>query len=637
MKITYIQKKKKKMEGENEQIEPSTMNYVFDMFGKSVAQMLQTSLNQQTMIDELRAQLRSVQTQVTNICNTLEDFEDKLFIKVQEMRPTVYTRDGVAFDDAIEMLQNKVDACNEKTQAQSETLEKHEQEIKNKLDADQYEQTMKETQQATESYQELFLTIQTLQKDLAKQRQETDNMTDRVMQMVQLKLEHNDILSKDYSFDDLSSSNKNGNNNNGNRPITPKDREYVTKSYLEQELQKIRDDPFGLAASFVPSGDKAKDQFAMLQLQQENLDKMYLAQKQKLGENYDQLLHMLDNEGEGMDTDVSDDFSIGSDFDVFDSDPDKEVEYRSISIDNEGNVDDEEVFTTKKNSTGKRRSIGLLCNIGKKANMSDRQALIEQLKQKKLEQGVAIEQGTATSRTSGLDEKRIQASIITSLMGKVENMLVDFFSMQSGLKLDKNDAKVLVSQLSVVQQLKDDITKLKLLMNSKKDAATCDQELEIRITRVDFFNYLATIFPNNPLIQKCLANINSGLPPLNKTASSTARPKTTMEEENKVKTRNIKTSQQPSLVPARNSRLLALNQKFLRGADGRYYLRDMGTESSLVMTPNITGSQKKDVQAEEAFDFQPFTPSQAAPRIETNDRPQTTIRHRTRTPPDSLD
>ena len=621
------------MEGENEQIEPSTMNYVFDMFGKSVAQMLQTSINQQTMIDELRAQLRSVQTQVTNICNTLEDFEDKLFIKVQEMRPTVYTRDGVPFDDALEMLQNKVDACNEKTQAQGETLEKHEQEIKTKLDADQYEQTMKESTQAAESYQELFLTIQTLQKDLVKQRQETDNMTDRVMQMVQLRLEHNDILSKDFSFDDMTSK-KDG----GNRPQTPKqDKDYVTKAYLDQELQKIRNDPFGLAASFVPTGDKVKDQFALLQLQQENLDKMYMAQKQKLGENYDQLLHMLDNEGEDLETDVSDDFSIGSDFEVFDSDDGKEVEYRSVSIDTEGNIDDEEVFTTRKNATGKRRSIGLLCNIGKKTQMSDRQALIEQLKQKKNEQGIAIEQGGMSSRTTGVDEKRMQANIITNIMGKVENMLVDFFSMQSGLKLDKNDAKLLVSQLSVVQQLKDDITKLKLLMNAKKDAVTCDQELELRITRVDFFNYLATIFPNNPLIQKCLANINSGLPPLNKTASSTARPKTTMEEENKVKTRNIKTSQQPNLVPARNSRLLALNQKFLRGADGRYYLRDMGGESSLVMTPNITGSQKKDVQADEAFDFQPFTSSQGAPRIETNDRPQTTIRHRTRTPPDSLD
>ena len=231
----------------------------------------------------------------------------------------------------------------------------------------------------------------------------------------------------------------------------------------------------------------------------------------------------------------------------------------------------------------------------------------------------------------------MQANIITNIMGKVENMLVDFFSMQSGLKLDKNDARVLVSQLSVVQQLKEDINKLKLLMNMKKDTVTCDQELEIRITRSDFFNYLATIFPNNPLIQKCLANLNNGLPPLAKTNNNSSRPKTTMDEEVKVRTRTIKTSQQPNLVPARNSRLLALNQKFLRGADGRYYLRDIGGESSLVMTPNITGNQKKEVQAEEAFDFQPFTPAQSGPRSESNDRPQTVIRHRTRTPPDSTD
>ena len=85
----------------SDNIESSTMTYVFDMFGKSVTQMLQASIHQQTAIDELRQQIRSCQTQITNICGTLEDFEDRIGVKMQEVRPALYTRDGIPLDDAL--------------------------------------------------------------------------------------------------------------------------------------------------------------------------------------------------------------------------------------------------------------------------------------------------------------------------------------------------------------------------------------------------------------------------------------------------------------------------------------------------------------------------------------------------------
>ena len=606
------------MQGNGESIEPSTMNYVFDMFGKSVSQMLQQSITQQTMIDELRAQLRSVQTQVTNVCNTLEDFEDKLFVKVQEMRPTIYTRDGIPIDDALEMLQNKISACTDKTQSQVEIIDRLDAEMKQKVDSEQFETAFKSTSQSEESYQEMFLTIQTLQKDLQKQRADSDSMSERVMQMVQLKLEQfTSNKSTNLETDSVSADNS----------------EYVTKSVFEREINRIRQNPFSLPGldPVEEAGDKAHDKFAAIQMQQEQLEKAYLAQKAKLGENLDQLIAQLDEEESTESTEIPDDFLVESDFTFEDDEPEKEVEFRSISIDNDGNVDDEEIYTDKKHFTSSRRSIGLQCHLDKKNKTSRKQALLEQIRKKKEEEGKQ-----KSSYSSNVDETKIQNAVLTNVMGKVENMLIDFFSMQSNLKLDKNDAKTLVTQLSTVQQLKDDISKLKILVRGKKDTVRCDQELEIRITRNDFFNYLATIFPNNPLIQKCITNIRNGLPPLKK-ESPRSRPKTSIDEEAKTKQRTIKTaSQQPNLVPARNSRLLALNQKFLRGADGRYYLRDMGGEASLVMTPNITGNTKKEVQADDAFDFQPFQPANV-PKTETNDRPLTSTKHRSRTPTDATD
>ena len=127
----------------SDNIEASTMTYVFDMFGKSVTQMLQASIHQQTAIDELRQQIRSCQTQITNICGTLEDFEDRMSVRLSEMRPTIYTRDGIPIDDALEMLQNKIQSSAEKSISQDETITRIEDELKGKLDIECWKNALK--------------------------------------------------------------------------------------------------------------------------------------------------------------------------------------------------------------------------------------------------------------------------------------------------------------------------------------------------------------------------------------------------------------------------------------------------------------------------------------------------------------
>ena len=261
----------------NEKIEPSTMNYVFDMFGKSVSQMLQSSVTQQTMIDELRAQIRSLQTQVTNVCNSFQDFEDRLYIKVQEMRPTIYTRDGIPIDDALEMMQNKINQCTDKVQQQNETLDRFDIDLKQKIDQDAFESQFRDAKNAIDSYSEITQTIQTLQKDFQKQRDDMDSLTEHAMQMVQLKIEQ-------------FSNNKTP---LGEADVLDANDEYAKKSYVDQQIKLVASNPFGLPdmSSFTPSGDNIQDQFTLLQMQQEQLEKAYQAQKAKLGQNYDCLLY----------------------------------------------------------------------------------------------------------------------------------------------------------------------------------------------------------------------------------------------------------------------------------------------------------------------------------------------------------
>lgn len=616
----------------NEKIEPSTMNYVFDMFGKSVSQMLQSSVAQQTLIDEIRAQIRSLQTQVTNVCNSFQDFEDRLYIKVQEMRPTIYTRDGIPIDDALEMIQTKINQCTDKVQQQTETLDRFDSDLKQKIDMDQFESQFRDAKNAIDSYSEITQTIQSLQKDIQKQRDDMDSLTEHAMQMVQLKIEQFQTSKTPLGESDILDSGD----------------DFVKKSYFDQEIRKIAMNPFGLPdmSAFTPSGDSIQDHFTLLQMQQDQLEKAYQAQKAKLGQNYDQLYNKLNNEEEDyFDTESNenlfeDDFEMEDDFSFEDLEPEKEVEFRSISIDTEGNVDDETIYTSVKHSTNSRRNVGVLANIQQKK--TSRSHMLEKLKQKKAQvegsqvKEISKEGGTFTSA----DEQRIQNSVVNSIMNKVENMLVDFFSMQSGLKLEKNDAKVLINQLSIVQKLKDEYKKLKLLINTKMDALKCNQELEIRVTRNDLFSYLTQIFPNNPLLQKVIQSTSKTTLPLLKKESprSSTRPKTSVDDDARSRARTAKQqSQNQNLVPARNSKLLALNQKFLRGADGRYYLRDMGAEMGGITTPNITGQQRVSLNPDSAMDFQPFVPESQINHSPERASTAFSSKHRSKTPEDATD
>jgi hypothetical protein len=72
---------------------------IFEMFSKSVAQ--------QSTVDEVRQQCRFCQAQFVDLNSMLSDFDGRLPIKLQSVRPTVDTRDEVPLDDALDGLQKR--------------------------------------------------------------------------------------------------------------------------------------------------------------------------------------------------------------------------------------------------------------------------------------------------------------------------------------------------------------------------------------------------------------------------------------------------------------------------------------------------------------------------------------------------
>jgi hypothetical protein len=234
------------------------------------------------------------------------------------------------------------------------------------------------------------------------------------------------------------------------------------------------------------------------------------------------------------------------------------------------------------------------------------------------------------------------------------------------MQLERGDAKVLVQHLSELKTLQEDVEKLKRLVALKMDKGEAERALAIRITRNELFTMLTTMFPSNVTIQKAIQTSKKKLPPLaaasgdavelgqdrgsrattpstmgessHDRGSRTTGPSTVGESshdrggraftsnaresgqfEGTEETyhvpvhhrRQIQTATPQPLVPGRDSRLLALNQKYLKGADGRYYLKDLGVDTSISVA-NVVGSQSRtDIAVDQAFDFQPFLPAAA--------------------------
>lgn len=663
----------------SDNIEASTMTYVFDMFGKSVTQMLQASIHQQTAIDELRQQIRSCQTQITNICGTLEDFEDRMGIKLQEMRPTIYTRDGIPLDDALEMLQNKVQSAAEKSISQDETLTRLEAEVKGKLDIEEFQAASQDANENNDSFTNMSLSIQALQKELQNQRTEQDQMMDKCSQLIQIQIQRlktQSVLSNG-GFDNAD--------------------EYVTKEKFKKVIDKLRKESLMKSADENEFDDFDENDLegTLNRIKQHSakVDEDYRKKKAKLDQNLNKVLSMLgesNEEEDANDSDLSYEIDVEPEFE-FEATDKNECEVRDIGTqsneDNSGALEIGETRIQTKSDSSKRRSIGiniqeeqenqaeedknevsqkksrkkrskkLQSNSDQEDMKSRKEALIEEaMKEKeKIDKKVSSDSNQSTT----IDQK-LTASIISQVMNKIEPVLVEMFSTSGlgGVKLDKSEAKELVTQLSTISQLKDEMAKMKMLISIKYDRADAENELSIRITRDEFFSMLMTLFPSNSLVQKAYSNYKKKLPPLKSPSSqlqgqiqpqfanSSERERSKsrgdeIEDRHSISIhqRQIKTAAPPQLVPARNSKLLALNQKFLKGADGKYYLRDINTSDSPsnMQSSNIVGSVSKSasISADQAFDFQPFLPASTVK--EQVGRISVPSQHRARTPPDQND
>jgi len=635
---------------EADRMEQSTLNYVFNLFGKGVSQMLQTNVNQQTLIDELRSQVRSLQTQVSNLVGSIDEIENRIFVRMQSMQPTIYTREGIPFDDALDTLTAKLQTTSEKVVNNIESINRLDVDLQNKIDREEYLNTMSESNKAAEAYSDLSVGLQNLQKELQKQRQETLEANEHMFQSMRIQIQQQNNSSSKIE------SHVSGTINS----FVTHDELQMILSHLNISKSHSIDTGLGSLDFNVSTEnlteEKVSQAIELLKKKQIDLDTNYSHQKNKIDDEYQKLYKFAESNATISDPEnwVSDEFEeeeeISNEPDIRD--------YISVAVGNDS-VERFDPVSLEYNPSGMRRSIGLFANVMKtlksspskisvpevpieedvqidieevledapkkpKTKKNSRKkkpikTVVEKIKANKPKSGLMASPSIVSSQALGrFDEAKVMQKVMDVVMPRVENLLIDAFSGgkggQSGLKLEKHEAKQLIEQLSLLDGVRTELKNMKIKVALKMDKGKIEQELRSRLTKDEFFAYLHSLFPDNPRIDKELPVSKARLPPLNQGQPPKRNDGEVSKstDDSKVQLTKKKGKGPLSLVPARNSKMLSLNQKYLRGADGRYYFRDVSQEQNSTQSSNtgIFGSEEvEDSTVSAAFDFQPYMPS----------------------------
>lgn len=207
--------------------------------------------------------------------------------------------------------------------------------------------------------------------------------------------------------------------------------------------------------------------------------------------------------------------------------------------------------------------------------------------------------------TEQVDYNRITSKVVDDVQKIVENQLNVIFD-QFGGGLDKKDIVAILKELKVLQTLKVDVDTLKTKIALKLDTSVALQEFESFVRRDE-------LFKNETLTKS--RRFNSGRlddPP-------TPRSRTVRTVMAPIKKELAPAKGPLPLVPARNSRLLACNERYAPGDDGKLYIREITPISLTAGTSNKNAPGSRisyydrskmtmEVDGVEAvLDFQPYT------------------------------
>ncbi|OHT05035.1 hypothetical protein TRFO_06005 [Tritrichomonas foetus] len=536
----------------------------FDSFNLGIRQMLNFQFMLFDALNELAAKFVSLKTEVSFLGNQLLNVDDAVSTYLASHPVEVYTRDGVPIDDAISILQDRLNATSERLNLINEKTEKYDIIMSDSVSKDVINNINMELERTTETSNETSMAVQMIQRELTKQKDQDDNKWDVVRNMFKQQVEqYGTVIDSKVESSDLV--------------------DYVKHSELAELMALFRSVPDDIKTKIpdilpqifklkgLSMDEKLTRAYDLLNIERKRID----TENQQLNDAFNQLKEAANANSAYAETEHDTDFV--------------ECEVRDIATDS-GYVEFEDERTAKIKRFAQRSTIATNFDGPDNAIAEAETGITDLLDQ--------IDTNGGEGFSGKVNTKEIVSHVLNRCQGIIERQLELLFNAL-GVKIDKNDIVTLVHQLSIVEALQREFEAIKIKLPLKVDQSVFYDELRRYMLKEEFYEKYGGEF--GPFSAD-----RSNLP---KVTSRSIQKRAKTDQRNRP----------VPLVPARNPYMLGVNDKYMKGKDNKLYLREttvVGDKS--YKEPPVTGSNRSYFERskmsmeldgiEAVVDFQPFVP-----------------------------
>lgn len=562
----------------SEIISPHTLSNIkglgdkYDTFNIGMKQLLNFQFMLFDCINDLASKFNSIQSDVNLLNSQLSNVDEAVQSYFKQNKISILTRDGVPLDDALQVMSDKIATIYHRLDSYDNRAEKLELITDDCVRKEDFRSIKIELNQNTKATNETSYGVQLLQKEIESQKTNLDD--------------------KWKLLKDLFKTEVDGVKSNIDSKMSKEDmKEYIKHTEIAELITFI---------DSLPKEKKVRIPNIIPQVFQDSATTM----EEKLKKAYD-LLSVERSRIDLEDVELIQEFSqLKNLAKAHFQDPSIEAKFRDIIV---FDVATDSGYSERNNerhltfNRGRPRS-----TIGTNFDPPDH---IDACRETPFEQLIdeLIESRRKEGPSQEINENELKEKMTTEIQKNVE-IQVTALMKGLGMNIDQQDIHHLIDALKTVEEVKDDVNSLKIKLQLKMDQSKVLQELEKYLKREEFFDMLDTPASSSRNTKRP----TSALP---KVRSKQAIPASATSRKQKPEVKSP-----AMLVPARNSKLLGVNDKFLIGDDGKTYLKEttrVGDKN--YKEPPITGTGSSRVSyydrskmsmeidgVDAVVDFQPF-------------------------------
>lgn len=499
----------------------------YDTFNIGMKQLLNFQFMLFDCLNNLASKFNSLQSDVNLLNNQMSSVDEAVQNYFSRNRMTILTRDGVPLDDALQVMSDKISSINRKLESCENRTEKLEFISEDCVRKEDFRNIKTELSQNTKATNETSYGVQLLQKEIESQKTRLDDKWELLKDLFKTEVDH---VKSDIDSRMLKEDMKEYIKHNEVAELMafidslPKEKKVRIPNIIPQVFQD----------SATTMDEKLKKAYDLLSIERSRID----LEDVELVQEFSQLKNLAKSRFQ---------------------DPSLEAKFREIIV---CDVATDSGYSERSNehrltfNRGRPRST-IATNFNPPDHIdADRETPLEELIEELIESRKK-ESPQKETNNEGMNDKMAQ-EIEKNVEIQVTNLMKGL-----GLNIGQEDIHQLINVLKTVEEMKDDVEGLKVKLQLKMDQSKVLQELEKYLKREEFFEMLDVSNSSS----RSTKRPTSALPKVRSKQNLPPSIATARKQKPEVKSPAM-------LVPARNSKLLGVNDKFLIGDDGKTYLKE---------------------------------------------------------------